>query len=186
MPVESGPRRPGELRRLLLIALVAVVVVAVDQATKTWALHHLASGPTHVIWTLQFNLTFNDGIAFSQITGATALVTTVALVVLGALVVVAVRTRGLYSAIVCGLVIGGAVGNLIDRLIRHHGGGVIDFIDLRWWPVFNVADAAISIGVVLAAGRALLRPPGDGAGRRGGPGRADPGVTDGVARRPGE
>ena len=81
---------------------------------------------------------------------------------------------------------GGAIGNLIDRLIRQHGGGVIDFIDLRWWPVFNVADAAISVGVVLAAGRALLRPGGDGAGRRGGPGGSVPEVTDGVARRPGE
>ncbi len=193
MTAESGRRRAGEARRLVVIALVAVVVVAVDQSTKTWALHHLRRGPTHVIWTLQFNLTFNDGIAFSQVTGATALVTTVALVVLCALVVVAVRSRGMYTAVVCGLVIGGAVGNLIDRLIRHHGGGVIDFIDLRWWPVFNVADAAISIGVVLAAARALLRPSGDGAGRRGRPGLGGGGrlgagreVEDRVARRPGE
>jgi len=188
MAAEAGPRRADEVRRLLLIALVTAAVVAVDQVTKTWALHHLASGPTHVIWTLQLNLTFNDGIAFSQVTGATALVTTVALVVLGALVVVAVRSRGTYSAVVCGLVIGGALGNLADRLIRQHGGGVIDFIDLRWWPVFNVADAAISVGVVLAAGRALLRPAGGGGNRAGGPGRpeSDPEVADGVARGPSE
>jgi len=48
-------------------------------------------------------------------------------------------------------------GNLADRLVRHHGGGVIDFIDLQWWPVFNVADAAISIGVVVAVLRAVAR-----------------------------
>jgi signal peptidase II len=193
MTAESGRRPAGEFRRLLVIAVVVAVVVAADQVTKTWALHHLAAGPQHVIWTLQFNLTFNDGIAFSQVTGATALVTAVALVVLCALLVVAVRSRGMYSAVVCGLVIGGALGNLVDRLIRHHGGGVIDFIDLRWWPVFNVADAAITIGVLLAAGRALLRPGGDGAGRAGRPGfggrgrsAAGPEVQDRVARRPGE
>ena len=45
--------------------------------------------------------------------------------------------------------VGGAVGNLTDRLFRHNGGAVIDFIDLRWWPVFNVADAAITCGAIL-------------------------------------
>jgi signal peptidase II len=53
-------------------------------------------------------------------------------------------------------VIGGALGNLADRLVRHHGGAVIDFIDPRWWPVFNIADAAVSVGVVLAIGHSLL------------------------------
>ncbi|HEX7167995.1 MAG TPA: signal peptidase II, partial [Acidimicrobiales bacterium] len=48
-----------------------------------------------------------------------------------------------------GLVLGGAVGNLADRLFRDHGGAVVDFVDLQWWPVFNVADIAISVGAVL-------------------------------------
>jgi signal peptidase II len=95
-------------------------------------------------------LQFNTGIAFSQATGATTLVTVVALAVVVVLVVVAGRSRGTFSAIVLGLIIGGASGNLVDRLIRHHGGAVIDFIDPGWFPVFNVADAAVSIGVVLA------------------------------------
>jgi signal peptidase II len=50
-----------------------------------------------------------------------------------------------------GLLLGGAVGNLTDRLVRHHHGAVIDFIDFRWWPVFNLADASITVGALLLA-----------------------------------
>jgi len=145
-------------RRGLLIAGVAGAVAALDQATKTLALQHLKVGaPRHLVWTLQFNLTFNTGIAFSQATGATVLVTVVALVVLAALVVIARRSTGTGMAVAFGLIIGGAVGNLIDRIVRHHsGGGVIDFIDFQWFPIFNLADASITVGVLLAAGRSLL------------------------------
>ena len=140
-------------------------MVALDQASKTWALHHLRDGPRHVAWTLRLNLTFNTGIAFSEARGSTALVTVVALVVVALLVVIARRTSGTLTAVTLGLIIGGALGNLIDRLIRHHAGGVIDFIDLRWWPVFNIADAAITVGVVIAIVRSIF---GNAApGRRG-------------------
>ena len=153
-------------RRWLLILGVAAAVVAADQASKTWALDHLVIGvPRHVFGTLQWNLTRNNGIAFSQVTGAPVLVTAVALVVLATLVVVAVRTRGTYWAVVLGLVIGGAVGNLADRVFRHGGGSVIDFIDLQWWPVFNIADASVSVGVVLALARGILWPASKPEGR---------------------
>jgi len=162
----SGARRPPTRspRGWLLIAAVAAVVVALDQATKTWALHHLRDGPRHVIWTLRLNLTFNTGIAFSQASGSTAVVTIVAVVVVSLLVVIARRTRGAVTGVVLGLIIGGAAGNLADRLVRHHGGAVIDFIDLQWWPVFNVADAAITIGVVIALLRAAFAPGRGGEG----------------------
>ena len=159
--VDSGRRgraRPTVSRRGGLIAAVAAIVVALDQVTKTWALHAFAQAPRHVVWTLQLVVQFNSGIAFSQATGATVLVTIIAIVVLLALVIVAARTTGMFTAVVLGLVMGGAIGNLVDRLIRHHGGAVIDWIDLRWWPVFNLADAAITIGVVLALARSVLRP----------------------------
>ena len=52
-------------------------------------------------------------------------------------------------AVAMGLVLGGALGNLTDRVFRSNGGAVIDFIDPQWWPIFNVADAAISCGIVL-------------------------------------
>ena len=123
--------------------------MTVDQATKAWALHHLRDGPHHVAWTLRLNLTFNTGIAFSEARGSTPVVTAIALVVVALLVVIARRTSGTFVAVILGLIIGGALGNLIDRLIRHHAGGVIDFIDFQWWPVFNVADAAIVVGVII-------------------------------------
>jgi signal peptidase II len=64
-----------------------------------------------------------------------------------------------------GLLLGGAVGNLVDRLIRHHHGAVIDFVDLRWWPVFNVADASITIGAILLVLSGLThRPRAGGSG----------------------
>jgi signal peptidase II len=84
-----------------------------------------------------------------------------------------------------GLLLGGACGNLVDRLVRHHHGAVIDFIDLRWWPVFNVADACITVGalmLVLAgasrrpAARAERAPAGSGTG---GPVTAAGGPEDG-------
>jgi signal peptidase II len=147
----------AKVKRLGLAATVAALVIALDQATKTWALQHLASGPRHVIWTLQLNLQFNTGMAFSQARGSTPVVTVVALALVSVLVVVVLRTKGTGSALLLGMIIGGALGNLVDRLVRHHSGAVIDFIDVRWWPVFNVADAAVSIGAVLAILTGLIR-----------------------------
>jgi signal peptidase II len=159
-PLRSGAGTPPvrSRRGWALVFAVAAAVVVLDQLTKTWALRHLRDGPRHVVWTLRFNLTFNTGIAFSQASGSTAVVTVIALVVVALLLVIARRTRGALTGVVLGLVIGGAVGNLLDRLVRHHGGAVIDFIDLQWWPVFNVADAAITIGVVIALVRAVFAP----------------------------
>ncbi|GAC1313869.1 MAG: hypothetical protein NVSMB12_06130 [Acidimicrobiales bacterium] len=156
----TGDRMGGRRRALptrgVLIAAVVAVVVGADQATKTWALHTFANAPRHVVWTLQLVVQFNSGIAFSQATGSTTIVTVIALGVLVGLLVIARRTTGMFTAVILGLVMGGAVGNLADRLVRHHGGAVIDWIDLRWWPVFNVADAALSIGVVLALARSAF------------------------------
>jgi signal peptidase II len=143
-------------RRQLLTLGVATAVGVADQLTKAWALRNLVGNPRHIAWTFQLNLQYNTGIAFSQATGANTLVTVVAAAVIVALGVVAWRSRGPFAAVVLGLILGGAVSNLADRLVRHHGGAVIDFIDPRWFPVFNIADAAISIGVVLLLVRSLL------------------------------
>ena len=144
-----------------MIAIVAAVVIAADQLTKTWALDHLQHRPPrHLIWTLQLDVVFNKGIAFSQVTGATAVVTVVALAVLAGLVVVAARTHGTATALVLGLIIGGAIGNLVDR-VRF--GSVVDFVDFflgQWhWYVFNLADAAICVGVALLLLDGLLARP---------------------------
>jgi signal peptidase II len=140
-------------RRRLLVLGLAAVVVAADQATKTWALHHAPSDkPIHLIGTLQLAVTFNSGAAFGLGQGATpvliggAIVLVVLLLGLGR---TASRTASLPAAVAMGLLLGGACGNLVDRLVRQNHGAVIDFVDLRWWPVFNVADACITIGALL-------------------------------------
>jgi signal peptidase II len=71
----------------------------------------------------------------------------VVLILLGTLGRAGITNR--LQAIAVGLVLGGAVGNMTDRLLRHHHGAVVDFIDLQWWPVFNVADMAIVVGGAL-------------------------------------
>ncbi len=147
-------------RRLSILA-VAAVVVALDQATKTWALHH-AVRPRHVVWTLRLALTFNSGAAFGLGRGSTTLLVggaVVLVVVLLGLGRRASRTANAWSVAAMGLLLGGAVGNLVDRLVRQHHGAVIDFIDLRWWPVFNVADASITIGALLLVLSTLARRP---------------------------
>jgi signal peptidase II len=130
--------------------VVAAGVVVIDQVTKTLALHALADGPIHLFWTVRLNLSFNSGAAFGLGRGVGPIVLVLGVVMLVVLVglgrLAADRT---IAAIALGLLIGGAVGNLTDRLFRDHGGAVIDFIDFQWWPIFNVADIAISIGAIL-------------------------------------
>ena len=134
----------------MLGTATAVVVVVLDQLAKTWALAALDDGPRHVVWTLRLNLSFNSGAAFGLGQGLAPL-----LVVVGVVMVVVLlgmgRTAGTTAPamVALGLVLGGATGNLIDRLFRDHGGAVVDFIDFQWWPVFNVADAAITCGAFL-------------------------------------
>ncbi len=132
---------------------VAAVVVLVDQLTKHWAVNELAGGRTiDLVGSLRFNLAFNTGMAFSQGSGFGPLIAVVGLVVIVVLLVSVGRaTSPLYPAAV-GLIVGGAVGNILDRLLRGEGwlrGGVVDFIDLQWWPIFNVADMCVTVGGVL-------------------------------------
>ncbi|HZQ27116.1 MAG TPA: signal peptidase II [Acidimicrobiales bacterium] len=142
-----GDRRRG---RLLLTGAVAVAVVVADQVTKTLALHHLADGPVHLFWTLRFNLSFNSGAAFGLGRGLGPVLVAIAIGVLVVLLGLGrVAMARPLAALALGLLLGGAVGNLIDRLVRDHGGAVVDFIDLRWWPIFNVADMAITVGAIL-------------------------------------
>jgi signal peptidase II len=132
---------------------IAVAVAVLDQITKHWALDALSGrGPRHVVWTLQWNLTFNSGMAFSRGQGAGPFIGALALVVVVVLVVSLRRSGSAVSAVAVGLVVGGAIGNLIDRLFRGDGwlrGSVVDFIDFQWFPIFNVADMGVTIGSAL-------------------------------------
>jgi signal peptidase II len=130
--------------------LVAVVIIVLDQLSKAWALRDLADGHIiHVIWTMQFNLTYNRGMAFSRGTGLGPVIGVMALVVVVMLLLSLRRADNSLTRLATGLIIGGAIGNILDRLFRGSGwmrGAVIDFIDFQWWPVFNIADMAIMIG----------------------------------------
>ena len=157
------------LRRLSTLAIAAAVVGA-DQASKSWALHHSVV-PVHVVGSLRLAVTFNSGTAFGLGQNSTAVIVAgVVLLVVVLLVVVllglgrrASRTAGWAATAAMGLLLGGALGNLADRVFRHQHGAVIDFIDLRWWPVFNLADASITVGAALLVfigfrGRPARRP----------------------------
>jgi signal peptidase II len=140
-------------------ALATLVVVA-DRVTTTLAEHHLHQA-VHLWGPFGLALRFNSGLAFSLFTGRSTLVTVVlgiGVVVLGVLVA---RVRTMTLAIGGGLVFGGGLGNLSERIVGVHHGLVADFITLRHWPTFNVADACITIGVIVVAAYLLFgRPAG--------------------------
>jgi signal peptidase II len=150
---DSAPTPHQPHRIPALTAAVAVLVVAADQLTKRWALSELTGRePRHVVWTLQWNLTRNSGIAFSKAQGIGPLIGVVALLVVLWLAWSSRKLTGRITTIAAGLIAGGAIGNLADRLVRGAHllrGSVIDFIDLQWFPIFNIADMAIDIGGTL-------------------------------------
>ena len=145
----SSTRPPASSAEgLLVVASVVAVVVALDQLTKAWAVAALDRGRTiDLVWTLRLKLTFNDGAAFSVGGGSGGLLALVGLVVVAVVYRSVLRWPGRLPPIALGLVLGGAIGNLIDRVARD--GAVVDFIDLQWWPLFNVADIGVSCGAVL-------------------------------------
>lgn len=159
-PALTPDEPAARARRLGLLAGVAVAFIAVDQLTKRWALDALAGRSIDLVWTLRLRLAFNTGVAFSLGRGGFPVVPVVALVVV-VITVWAVRTvSSTTGAIAVGLILGGAIGNLLDRAFRHgdgfFGGAVVDFIDLQWWPVFNMADVGVVVGgllLVVATGR---------------------------------
>jgi signal peptidase II len=150
-PLSDGESRGGLWRPPVVAAVVAVVVVAVDQLTKSWAVHRLANGQIHVIWKLDLVLTYNSGSAFSLAQGWAPEIGAVAVIIVVVLLGVVRKLRSRVLAAAIGLVVGGALGNLTDRVVRGHHGAVVDFIALHFWPTFNVADSCIVVGSLWAA-----------------------------------
>jgi signal peptidase II len=143
---------PATSRWPLVVGLV-VAVVALDQLTKAWVVADLADGPRSIIGdTVELRLARNPGGAFSVFTGFTPLLAVLAVVVAVVLVRVVQHARDPIMVVALSLVLGGALGNLSDRVFRSPGflrGEVVDFIRVGAWPSFNVADSAITIGAVL-------------------------------------
>jgi signal peptidase II len=140
----AGPPPADPGARLRLVLGLAVAVVVLDQLTKTWALSALADGPVDLVGTLRLNLTYNTAGAFGLGGGLVPLLALAALGVVVYLIVSGAANSRLPVAIAMGLLLGGAVGNLADRVFRAPGllrGAVVD--------LFNVADMGITCGCVM-------------------------------------
>lgn len=140
---------------MVLLLAVAVIVIVADVVTKVLAVAHFGDGSRLRLLggVLVLRETRNPGAAFGLAGGATVLFTLVAAVVVVAIARTARRLRSGPWAVTLGLLLGGASGNLLDRLLRAPGplrGHVVDWIELPRWPVFNLADAAIVTGGILA------------------------------------
>lgn len=148
--VSAGPDdapRTGS-RLVWLVLAVAAVVLVLDQLTKALALSHLdPAEPVRVVGDLlRLRLTFNPGAAFSLAEGYTVVLSAVAVTAVVVVLRISRRLRSRAWAVAVGALLGGALGNLVDRLIRPPGplrGHVVDFLQLPNFPVFNVADSAI-------------------------------------------
>lgn len=139
------------LRHLVVTWAVAAVVIAADQGTKSWAIDRLSRGSIHVIWKLDFILAYNSGVSFSLAQGWSPVIVVFAVLAIAVISLVASKTSSSIIAVGLGFVMGGAAGNLSDRLFRSNHGAVVDFIALHFWPTFNVADSCICIGAVVLA-----------------------------------
>ncbi len=162
---------------IFLGAAVAAVLL-LDQLTKTWAVRKLAWPPLgdgeviELIGSLRLRYAENTGMAFSRGSGAGPWIALLAIGISVALVVFASKATSRTQVILMGIVIGGALGNILDRAFRGNSGGedglmsgaVVDFIDVGWWPVFNVADAAIVCGGIALVLFGLREPSGKDQG----------------------
>jgi signal peptidase II len=137
---------------------LAIVVVAADRVTTALVEDHLHNA-VHLWGPFGLALQFNSGLAFSLFTGRSTLVTVLLGVGVAVLALLVVRVRTLGQAIGGGLVLGGGLGNLSERVVSAHHGLVADFITLQHWPTFNVADACITIGVIVIIAALLFERP---------------------------
>lgn len=146
---KHSPATAIHLPSYALLVVVGAVVAAADQITKHLALSRLNDAPIHLIdGILSLRLAFNSGGAFGlgQDFPAVFLVATLVIVAVIFFWVRTVTDRRWITAL--GMVLGGGIGNVSDRIFRDLDGSVVDFVDLHVWPVFNLADSAIFLGVV--------------------------------------
>ncbi|WP_197383101.1 signal peptidase II [Mycolicibacterium mengxianglii] len=168
--VEPSETRPIR-KRLKLLLSVAAVVWALDIVTKVLAVRLLTPGqPVSIIGdTVTWTLVRNSGAAFSMATGYTWVLTLVATGVVIGIIWMGRRLVSPWWALGLGMILGGALGNLVDRFFRSPGplrGHVVDFLSIGWWPVFNVADPAVVGGAILLVVLSLFGYDFDTEGRR--------------------
>ncbi len=163
---EAKPRR-----RIRLLVGVAAVILALDIVTKVLAVRLLTPGqPVSIIGeTITWTLVRNSGAAFSMATGYTWVLTLIASGVVIGIIWMGRRLVSPWWAIGLGMILGGAMGNLVDRFFRSPGplrGHVVDFLSIGWWPVFNVADPSVVGGAILLVVLSLFGFDFDTIGRR--------------------
>jgi len=157
--VERAVTVPGRFAR---VSIALALIVAADQATKSVAVAHWSDRPRPIIGThVQFLVTRNPGSAFSRFQNLTPVLAVGAIVI--AVVLAHAARNATDKLTLCALVLllGGALGNLTDRIVRAPGflsGHVVDFVQVGWWPVFNVADSCVTVGAVLIIARGLFPP----------------------------
>ncbi len=169
-PHWSGARRrPGRGTVLVGIALIAAVLAIADQMTKDWAESNLPLlDPQPFLGEfLQLTLLYNTGAAWGMGSEITPVVTCLQIaIVLGVLLFAFTSVRSLRYTLALGLITGGALGNIHDRLLRDPSpfhGAVVDFLELPHWPVFNVADIGVVGGALLIVALGLFGVPADPA-----------------------
>jgi signal peptidase II len=149
----GGQGDPAAHRRRARGAVVggaAALVLALDQITKALAVSRLPFGPVELVGPLRLELVYNSGVAFSLLSGLTVPIVLVVVALIALLTRFARSVPSFPAAAGIGMVIGGALGNLVDRLLRAHG-QVVDFIYTGFWPTFNLADASIVCGGAVVA-----------------------------------
>ena len=149
-------------RYRVTLYVIAAGIIAADRITKVLAERHLPGNPIELIpGVLDLRYTTNPGGAFGLFGGIPWLFVAISLGVVGVIVYASRRLPSAATSVGLGLVLGEAIGNLIDRAIRGPGfsGEVVDFVDLQIWPIFNVADSAIVTGAALLLVTGLRRQP---------------------------
>jgi signal peptidase II len=127
-------------------ALLLAVIVAVDQITKALVRGSVAVGDENAVFPgVQIVHVLNRGVAFGALSGKPIVMVVVLLALTGLVIWFALHSRRAYVWIPTGMLLGGAIGNIIDRV---HAGAVTDFIKIPLWPAFNVADMSIVFGVI--------------------------------------
>ncbi len=143
------------LRRRWVVALVACLVILADQTSKSLAEANLANHSIELLGPVQLRLVYNSGAAFSIGTGLGPVIEIVAAVVVVFVWLYLKRVEATIALVAGGLIIGGAISNVSDRIFRANHGAVIDFFYTKYWPTFNVADACITTGIILLAWHSL-------------------------------
>ncbi|HVE74144.1 MAG TPA: signal peptidase II [Mycobacteriales bacterium] len=151
---EPDPGPSSAVRRVALLLSAAGSTLALDVLTKLWVVERLRDDTVRLLGgALLLRQSRNPGAAFGIAGGATVVFSLVAIVVVLVILRVAPRLRSRGWAVALGCVLGGALGNLIDRVFRAPSplrGEVVDFLDFQVWPSFNIADSGIVVGGALA------------------------------------